>query len=274
MVGFAMTHRVTRLWPLFFALGLAACGASPPEARRAPDLSGMWSDPPAKALDMFCVFACTDVGLEHLAALLDDPANDARSYGELAGDAYAYQAKEYIAPRLTNAAAATSPLKPLEDRGYLYCEPWGFARQAFAPHQLEIKQFPDHVELHYGEWEALRTVYLDGRSVPQDQPHTGLGYSVGHYEGDSLVVETSRVTANDGTLAVWDARYSDQLTAVERYRRPSPERLELAATISDPWGLREPIELRKVWSYAPDQKISPYDSCEPAAAKPAAGDTQ
>jgi len=140
-------------------------------------------------------------------------------------------------------------------------------RQAFAPHQLEIKQYPDHVDLHYGEWDAHRTVSLDRRSVPQDQPHTPLGVSRGHYEGDTLVVETTRVTEGDGTLQVWDGRHSDQVTLVERYRRPTPQRLELTATLTDPWALREPIELKKVWRFAPDQEIGAYDSCEPAAAQ-------
>ena len=57
---------------------------------------------------------------------------------------------------------------------------------------------------------------------------------------------------------------SDQLTAIERYRRPTPERLELTATLTDPWALREPIDLKKIWRFAPDQEIAPYD-CEPAA---------
>ncbi|MEO8467560.1 MAG: hypothetical protein ABI640_19725 [Gammaproteobacteria bacterium] len=263
---------------LLLTLAIAACSApptpaaTPPQTR--PDLAGMWSDPPRTALDSFCFMACTETGLKHLAALLDDPANDARPYEGLMGESVGYQAAEYLRPRMTDAGLATSPLDPLADRGYLYCEPWGFARQAFAPHQLEIKQDADSVDLHYGEWDAHRTVYLDGRSVPADQVHTPLGYSVGHYEGDTLVVETTHVTEGDGTLMAWDGRHSDQLTAVERYRRPNPERLELTATLTDPWALREPVEFKKVWRFAPDQEIGPYDSCEPAAAKSAEGKAQ
>jgi hypothetical protein len=228
----------------------------------------MYSDPPATALDTFCSASCTQVGLERLGALLDDPSNDARPYREITADAGDYQLREYVRPHFTEAALA-APLDPLQDdRGYLYCEPWGFARQVFARHQLQITQHPDHVEFHYGEWDARRIVHLQGRAAPQDQPHTPLGYSVGHYEGDTLVVETSLVAV--GTIRVdafgdWRRPHSDQLTAIERYRRPSPERLELTATFADPWALREPIEFKKVWRFAPDQEIGPYDSCEPAA---------
>jgi hypothetical protein len=234
----------------------------------------MYSDPPATALDTFCFFACTDVGLERLNVLLDDASNDARPYSELSGEAAAYQTSEYLRPHLTEAALAAPPPDPLQDPGYLHCEPWGFVRQVFAPHQLEITQYADRVELHYGEWDARRTVYLARRDAPEGQPHTPLGYSAGHYEGDTLVVETSLITANIAGNFTWDGHHSDQLTAVERYRRPSPERLELTATLADPWALREPVQFKKVWSFAPDQEITPYDSCQPAAAKPAQETTQ
>jgi len=269
-----MVHRLTPL----LTLALAACSAPPPPTATSPqsrpDLAGMWSDPPRTALDQFCFMACTDTGLKHLAGLLDDPANDAKPYEDLAREAMQHQTDDYIRPHMTEAGLASWPLDPLVDRGYLYCEPWGVVRQAFAPHQLAIKQYADHADLHYGEWDAHRTVYLDGRSLPRDQPHTPLGFSIGHYEGDTLVVETTRVTEGDGTFLVWDGRHSDQVTIVERYRRPTPQRLELTATLTDPWALREPIELKKVWRYAPDQEIGPYDSCEPAAAKPTEAKTQ
>ena len=258
---------------LCLALGLSACDRQPVPAAStsspAPDLAGMWSDPPRTALDVFCVFACTDLGLRRLTELLDDPANDARPYPELSADASRHQTDDYIRPRLTDAALAAPLLDPLQDPGYLNCEPWGVARQIFAPHQLEITQFPDRVELHYGEWDAHRIVHLDERAAPQGSSHVALGYSVGHYEGDTLVVETSLITANIGPMRIFeDRRHSDQLTAVERYRRPAPERLELTATLTDPVTFREPIELKKVWKLAPEQKIAAYDSCEPAAAEP------
>jgi hypothetical protein len=66
--------------------------------------------------------------------------------------------------------------------------------------------------------------------------------------------------------------HSDQLTAVERYRRPTPERLELTARLADPATFREPLELKKIWRFAPEQEIAPYD-CEPAAPKGAEGKT-
>jgi hypothetical protein len=245
-------------------LMLAACAASEPPASQPGlmKLAGMWSDPPATAVGSFCFFACTDVGIDRLNALLDDPANDARPYPELGAEASKHQKDTYFRPRLTDAALKTYPLDPADDPGFLRCEPWGLAKQMFAPHQLEIRQRSDNqIELHYGEWEALRTVYMDRRKRPADQKSNLLGHSVGRWEGETLVVETSGVTAN---ITFWEFEHSDQLRVVERFSRSEDDTLLLTATIEDPWSLREPIVLKKIWRWAPDQQITPYKDCEPA----------
>jgi hypothetical protein len=108
----------------------------------------------------------------------------------------------------------------------------------------------------------VRTDYLDGRALPTGMPPSRLGYSVGHFEGDALIVETSGVAAG---ITWWNSRHSDQLRVVERFTRSEDgNTLNLTATIEDPWSLREPVVTKKIWRWAPDQKISPYDSCEPA----------
>ena len=86
----------------------------------------------------------------------------------------------------------------------------------------------------------------------------------------ALVIETTHIAAN---LAPWgfgfplpfpfDGRHSDQLRAVERYARSEDgERLLMSVTLTDPWALREPVTLKKVWAWAPDQEIAPYEDCE------------
>ena len=75
-------------------------------------------------------------------------------------------------------------------------------------------------------------------------------------------METSGVAGN---ITWWNAQHSDQFRVVERFSRSDEDNtLHLMATIEDPWSLREPIVARKIWRWAPDQKISPYDACEPA----------
>ena len=247
-------------------LGLTA----PALAQNSPDLSGMWSDP-AGLEDVFCLFWCTDTGLERLAELLDDPANDARPLMELYADAGHFQLDRYLRPRLTPAAVATLGRDPADDPGFLECVPWAFAREIFAPHQLQIEQHADRVELLYGEWTIRRTVRLDGRGPTADVASSAMGHSVGRYEGGELVIETTGINAN---LAPWgvgfpaggeifDGRHGDQLRSIERYSRSADgQRLLLSVTLEDPWALREPITLKKVWHWAPGQQIAPYEDCK------------
>lgn len=242
---------------------LASTDAQSPPA----NLEGMWSDPVPTAADQFCFFSCTDAGLERLNALLDDPANDARPYNGLAGEAKAYE-REQLRLRLSDAALKTYPLDNADDPGFLRCEPWGLARQMFAPHQLEIRRRgQDLLDLRYGEWDARRVVYMGGSRRSANQPPSPMGYSTGRWEGEILVIESSGIAAN---IAPWpemlvsSANHSDQLRIVERYSRSKDGKLLLTATIDDPWGLKEPLVLKKVWRSAPEFHFEPYLNCHPA----------
>ena len=89
-----------------------------------------------------------------------------------------------------------------------------------------------------------------------------LGYSVGHWQGATLVVETSGVAANQ---TAWRSAHSDQLRVTERFTRAADGKtLNLVATFDDPWSLREPLVLNKIWAWSPTSQIAPYDACEPA----------
>ncbi len=225
-----------------------------------PTLEGMWSDPPATAVGDFCHGWCTDAGLDYLERLLDDPANDARGFRELQAEAAKHQQETYIVPRLTAAALETYPLDPADDPSFLRCEPYGLARQMRVRHQLEIRQRGnDLIEFHYGEWDARRTIYLNGRERPSNQT-TLLGHSVAHWDGETLVVETAGIQAN---RLPFNAEHSDQLRVVERYARSKDDdTLVLTATMEDPWGLREPVVIKRIWRWAPESRIDPYEDCE------------
>jgi len=250
------------------SIAVAAEAQSP-----ASKLEGMWSDPPSTATAAFCAFSCTDVGLDRLNKLLDDPTNDSRPVMQLLAEAATVQ-QESIKAQFTSEALKYYPLDPLKDPGYVHCEPWGLARQMFAPHQFELRtRGKDRIELRYGEWAARRTVYMEGRKIPANKP-SKFGYSVGRWENGTLVIETSGIEPNIfeaftpaaggvGTL------HSDRLRIVERYSRSADGKtLNLIATLEDPVTFREPLVLKKIWRWAPEQKIAPYDSCEkPAESK-------
>jgi hypothetical protein len=229
-----------------------------------PTLEGMWSDPPVTTLGTLCASICSDFGINRLNALLDDPKNDARPFQELQAAARRSE-EEYIRARLTTAALEKYPVNPVDDPGFSHCEPWGVARQMFARHQLEIRQRGnDTIEFRYGEWDQRRTIHMNADKPPANQQPSRLGYSVGHWDRDALVVETSHIAAN---LAVWTdgkmVRHSDQLRIGERYTRSEDGKtLNLNATIEDPWSLREPLVFKKMWRWAPESRIDAYKDCE------------
>ncbi|MBI2185779.1 MAG: hypothetical protein HYU37_01505 [Acidobacteria bacterium] len=248
-------------------VGLALLASIPALARGqspAARLEGMWSDPPVTPEGLFCFFACTDTGLARLNALLDNPANDARPFQELQTDAKRFE-REYLRDLLTPAARTRYPFDPAEDPGFLHCEPWAVARQIFAPHQLEIRQRgAARLELRYGEWDGRRTIYLDGRRPGQAAP-SAMGHSVGRWEGDAFVVETSGVAGNIIMLPDLQAmgEHSGELRIVERYTRSTDGgSLRLTATLTDARSFRQPLVLKKIWRWAPEQQIAPYDACE------------
>lgn len=259
--------------PVLTLVYMAACSthtAPPMQQAARPDLSGMYSDAPPGIEGAICGVVCSEGDLEALYALLDDPANEKRPVGQMIQQVQGASSAA-IAANLTDAARAAGTVGFLDDPGYMECKPWGAARQiVFAPHQMEIRQLDDRVELHYGEWDARRTIWMDGRKPPAGPKPTPAGYAVGHYEGKDLVVETTAISADiapwllgfkDGDLRY--GRHSDQLRISERYSRSADGKLLWRKfTLEDPWALRKPLVLQSVKGWAPDQEIAPYVDCE------------
>ena len=232
------------------------------QAQDVPDFSGTWSDPPPRAEDAFCHVGCTVEARDRLTELLEDPANLDRTYGEIRRDVQRFQAQEVVPSHLTPEALENYPFDHSADPSFTQCAPWGFTRQILSPHALEITQHDDRVTLYYSEWTARRTIYLDGRSPPVARAPSLLGFSVGHYDGDTLVVETTGISANHSNAGF---AHSDQLTATERYTRTQEGRLDVEVLLRDPSTFREPLLMARGWTWAPNEEIYPYEDCAPPA---------
>ena len=107
----------------------------------------------------------------------------------------------------------------------------GVPRATYLPYPFQILQTPPHVMIAYQFANAVRTVHMtDPGPAPAD---SWMGWSVGHWEGDTLVVDVSSM--NDQT---WFDRagnfHSDALHVVERYTPMGPNHLLYEATIEDP----------------------------------------
>jgi hypothetical protein len=105
-----------------------------------------------------------------------------------------------------------------------------------------------------------RSIFLDGRELPRDPNPTWLGYSVGHWEGDTLVVNSTGFN-DEGWLDVGGNPQTESLRLTERYRRPDFGHLQLEVTFEDPKTFTKPFTLRMEKTYTADTEIF-EDVCE------------
>ena len=84
----------------------------------------------------------------------------------------------------------------------LRCMPLGLPRTFGSPYAMEIVDAGSHYLMIFEQNNAPRWVWMDGRKLPQDLAASSMGFSVGHWEGDDLVIETTNLTSGalDGTL--------------------------------------------------------------------------
>lgn len=242
---------------IFLILGLVSINAQAQTTASIPDFSGTWSDPPPRAEDAFCHIGCMLEARDYLTSLLNDPANIDRSYAELKQQALRFQITELL-PGYMTAEALEARKNRSRPPASAVCEPWGLVRTSMAPHAMELTQYEDRITLYYSEWTALRTVYLDKHDIPDDLELSKYGYSIGHYDGDNLVVETTGIVANN--FAQGGFPHSDQVKVTERFTRID-DRLEVEVTLTDPLNYTEPLRLGRAWAWAPGEEIFPYDNC-------------
>jgi hypothetical protein len=108
--------------------------------------------------------------------------------------------------------------------------------------------------LLYEGGSRYRQIFLDGRPLPPDPNPAWMGYSVGHWEGDTLVVETAGF--NDRTwLDMAGHPHSEQLRVTERFRRIDFGHIQRQITFDDPQTLTKPLTFSLDLIYAPDTEI-------------------
>ena len=148
--------------------------------------------------------------------------------------------------------------------GMLICDPLGYPRLFAYNYGFQFVMLPDRV-LQFFEWgHTWRDIWTDGRKLPDDPPQPRwLGYAVGRWEGDTLVVEgygydDRSWISEDRRNRIRGFPHTDQMRTIERYRRTSYGTLEAEVTITDPkiftrsWTTKGKVELRpnaELWEY-------------------------
>jgi hypothetical protein len=136
-----------------------------------------------------------------------------------------------------------------KDNPDAWCLPMGFMQFHTHPQPRKIIQTPGLIVIIYEANYGLRYIFTDGRPLPDNDPQPWwYGYSIGRWEGDTLVVETAGFR-DGGWLDVNGSPYTDALKLTERFTRPSYGTLDITITVDDSKAYTRP------WTVRVNQKI-------------------
>jgi len=130
----------------------------------------------------------------------------------------------------------------------VHCMPRGAPRIWTDDYYKRIFQVPGRLIILTERNMQYRQIFTDGRALPQDPNPTWNGYSVGHWDGDTLVVETIGFR-DDLWLDAMGKPLTEQGKMTERIRRPNFGNLEVEITIDDPKAYTAP------WTVKIDQPL-------------------
>jgi hypothetical protein len=124
-----------------------------------------------------------------------------------------------------------------------FCLPPGVPRMMYTPYPAQIYQMPDRIVMVFeGGAHVWRLIWMDGRPLPKSSDDINpdfLGYSVGHWDGDTLVVESMGFN-HETWLDATGHPHGEQLKVTEKYTRTNFNTIRFSATIDDPEYYTEP----------------------------------
>ncbi|MEP7243862.1 MAG: hypothetical protein ABI885_09260 [Gammaproteobacteria bacterium] len=158
--------------------------------------------------------------------------------------------KEEFEKRVAAEVAGNPLYDPTAD-----CLPSGVPRIIAAPYPVEIIQTPQRTVFLHEVQHMFRIVHMNAQHPAKFEP-TFMGHSVGHWEGDTLVIDTIGMVKETqideaGTL------HSDQLHVVERIRKVQ-DTLEVLFTIDDPKAFTKPWTAVRIWKWRPEIRLLEY----------------
>lgn|SRR5690348_9190022 len=194
---------------------------APKTAAGQPDLSGLWKAPNGRFLANLAADLKEEVPFQPWAAAL-------------------------FKQRQENLA---------KDRPSAWCLPHGVPDQmAVAGYPFKIIQTPNVIAILYEEMTHFRQILTDGRPLPKDPNPALLGYSVGRWEGETLMVESAGFD-DRSWLDDPGHPHTDALRLTEKFRRKDFGHLEIEITIDDPKAYTKPWTVIENFNYLPDTEI-------------------
>jgi hypothetical protein len=225
-------------------------GPTPRTADGKPDLSGIWDFRNSR-------------GIEGEGPITVDPSLDnGTGLGPAPRQAFNPRASQFF--NIGATVKGGLPFRPLaaelrqrraaennKDNPDAHCLPLGLMQLHTHPQPRKIIQTPAVTVILYEAQAGIRQILTDGRPLPpRDVQPWWYGYSVGHWEGDTLVVETTGFR-DDVWLDVEGSPLTNAGKMTERFRRPNYGNLEIDVTVDDPTVYTKP------WTVKIRQKIMP-----------------
>jgi hypothetical protein len=153
------------------------------------------------------------------------------------------------------------------------CLPGGVPEMIFAGGDgFQILEAPGQLIILHQEENHFRLIPLNAAHRNDPDP-SYMGDSVGHWDGDTLVVDTVALTTQT-TLDQIGMPHSEDLHVIERYRRTAPDTLQILVTIEDPKTFSQPWQAKAVYRLMPAGTRWTEDVCENNRNLPAADGNQ
>ncbi|MEJ0007774.1 MAG: hypothetical protein WDM77_15775 [Steroidobacteraceae bacterium] len=175
-----------------------------------------------------------------------DPADPETSPAAL------WRGKMDLTPAAQKARAAWDPV---HDRMLNGCDPKGMPTIMEQPYGTQFEDRGSTILLRLEEYDTVRTIHLsDGSQAPKAK--TLLGYSVGHWEGETLVVTTTNISwpyITDGVRQGPASRVDERFIVAQ-----DGKRLTDNLTITDPTTFTKPAVLKRAWVWRASERVNRY----------------
>jgi hypothetical protein len=237
--------------------GKVNLAAKAPRLNGKPDLSGVWhvqSTPMAKWNQHFGPDFKDDnnpIGMELNTVTIYgiDAFADGQFGTEPMRPAAAEILKRRLDPNSTDVLRST------------HCLPMSITVASLLSEPIKFVQSPTLTMILHEFNNDYRQIYTDGRKLPVDPWPATLGYSVGHWDGDTFVIESSGFKA-EGWLDVLGHPNSEALKFTERYHRRDFGHLDAEYTFDDPVMYTKPFGYKVTFNLLPEADLFEYTCLE------------
>ena len=232
---------------------------APRTADGKPDLSGVWQVEPPPPGEIERLYG-KDVADGPLATAGDDVNLHSKYFMNIFIDYKRGEEPITAAARAVMGRRVQGGGGGGERSALSYCLPTGTPNRWFYDRPLTIFQTPKQLGIFYEADGAFREIHTDARKLPADPFPSWTGYSTGHWEGDTLIVDSTGY--NDKTRLPGGYPHSEAMHIQERFHRRDFGHLDIDITVNDPAMLTKPVTVRVTEILLPTSDMVEYFCAE------------